>query len=649
MTAAWLGLATAPASALWLALLLARRGLQGRLFLDALALGVTLGAAVAFAEAPFDLRRNPLHFAPETMAFLFAGLPEEGVKMLGAAAFLRTHWLCRSRRDVTLATGALSLGFAALENVFYLANGGAGSAALAVDRALTAMPFHVFEGLAGGFVVASVSPNALGLGIGLIAWLGIAAVHGLYDFAVFAGADGAAPRLVAWLGLESPTALRALLALAEAVAALAAAAALSRLGAPPPASSRLARFARSQIAGWLFGAPLVAGAALALAGAGALAFALETPDPLFATAVLAVSPLGLGLMLSGERRRWPPAARRAAVAVGGVAAAAALVYGGAQWRQLTAMRFEARAARLAAAGDDRAAVEALGRALEAAPGRLEILSQRAAAEVRLKRYDAALADIDAAVRLASDNVVLRKQRADIDRQRNDPAATIADLDAALALTPADPELLAMRAQARIDAGDSKAAYADLDAASRLAPDHASVRRVFAAWDVDAGDFDAALKDLNARLHADPNDAAATFQRGRVWLYKGEAARALADFLRADRDPRFLYPALWAYLARAALKQDGGAELLARVSKAPPGWPAPVARLWLGLIDHAAARAAASDAGEVCEADFYFAALRFARYGRNEAEPGLREAMRACPTGFIEYEAAKAWLRRAGRP
>ena len=206
----------------------------------------------------------------------------------------------------------------------------------------------------------------------------------------------------------------------------------------------------------------------------------------------------------------------------------------------------------------------------------------------------------------------------------------------------------MRAQARIDAGDPKGAYADLDAASRLAPDDPVVRRVFASWDVDAGDFDAALKDLNARLHTDPNDAAASFQRGRVWLYKGEPARALADFERADRDPGVLYPALWRFLARAAMKQEGGAELLARLSTAPAGWPAPVARMWLGLIDHEAAGAAASDAGERCEADFYFAALRLARYGVNEAEPRLREAMRDCPTGFIEYEAAKAWLRRAGR-
>jgi predicted Zn-dependent protease len=308
------------------------------------------------------------------------------------------------------------------------------------------------------------------------------------------------------------------------------------------------------------------------------------------------------------------------------------------------MRLESRAAQLAAAGDDRGAMQALNHALEGAPDDIGLLSRRAVVFVRLKRFDAALADVDAALRVAPDLIELRKQRADIDRQRNDPAAVIADLDAAQRLKPGDPEILAMRAQARIDVGDPQAAYADLDAASRLAPDDPVVRRVFAAWDVDAGDFDAALKDLNARLHADPNDGEAAFQRGRVWLYKGEPARALADFNRADREPQFLYPALWRYLARAALKQEGGAELLARLSRAPPTWPTPVARMWLGLIDLEAARTAAADPSEVCEADFYFAELRLARYGFNEAEPGLRAALRECPTGFIEYEAAKAELR-----
>src|SRR6185437_5621838 len=106
--------------------------IAGRLYVDALAIGLTLGAAVAVALAPFDLRANPLHFSAQTMAFLFAGLPEEGVKLVGVAAFLRRHYLARRRRDVVFAAGVLSLAFAALEDVFYIGAAGAGWTTLAV-------------------------------------------------------------------------------------------------------------------------------------------------------------------------------------------------------------------------------------------------------------------------------------------------------------------------------------------------------------------------------------------------------------------------------------------------------------------------------------------------------------------------------------
>jgi len=657
--------ATAPASAALIAYFLWRGRLSGRLFLDALAIGVTLGAAVAFAETPFDLRADPLRFSPQTIAFLFAGLPEEGVKMLGVAAFLRTHWLARDRRDVTLAAGALSLGFSALENIFYLANANGGWAALGVDRALTATPFHVFLGLAGGFVVASVRPGGFGVALGLAAWIGLAAIHGVYDFAVFAGATGAHPpevfqRIIGALGLDAEVVLRAMMAGAEAAAALCAGFALASLRKTAPTAARtgrLAAIARSRGAGWAFGAPLALGAMVALAGAGFASAVLDSPEPFLAAAMLAIMPLALGVLFvvfpaHPEARPLSPRVRRAVAALGSVAAvaavASAIVWGPAQWRGLTVLRFEARGARLAARGDYDRAIEALGQALKAAPDRVEALAQRAAIYAAAQRYDAALADLDKAVRVAPENVALYLQRADVDRQRNDPLASLADLGSALKLKPDDPEILAMQGQARLESGDRVGAYKELAAARRLAPDNGLVRRVFAAWDVDAGDFDAGLRDLNAELHADPRDAAAAFQRGRLWLYKGDPARALVDLAQADRDPAFLYPALWRFIAHARLKQDGAAELGARLAASGGKWPAPVARMLMGRMDLAAAKAAASDAGERCEADFYFAASRVADVSADEVAPRLRDVLRECPTGFIEYEGAKAELRRLGR-
>lgn len=664
MTPPWIAWATAPAAAALIAFYLWRGRLPGRLLADALAVGVTLGSAVAMALAPFELKTNPLHFSATTLAFGFAGLPEEGVKMLGVAAFLRPHWLARGRRDVVFAAGALSLGFASLENIFYLANANAGWATLAVERALMAMPFHVFLGLAGGFVVASARPGLKGLALGVAGWLALAAIHGVYDFAVFAGAPGAQapavfPRLVAALGWDAAATLRALLAGAEAAAAVAAGAAVAAL--PPPvsrkASGRLVRLARARAWSWVVGLPLAGGAALALGGGVVAAVMLESPAALFDVALYAVSPLALGALFLAE-----PAPKRAALSArgrrvltgAGVAAAlalgaAAVVWGPPAQRWLSAIGFEARGARLAAGGDYPRAVEAFTRALAAEPGRIAALSQRAAAYAAENRFAPALADLDAALRVAPGNIALYAQRADIDRQRNDPAAAAADLDAALKLKAGDPELLALRGQARLEAGDSKGAYADLAEASRTAPDDGLVRRVFAAWDVDAGDFDAAIRDLNARLHAAPADPLALFQRGRVWLYKREPRRALDDLARADQTAAAgLYPALWRFLAQARLGIDGAPDLRQRLAAAPGKWPAPVARMFLGEIDSQAARGLATDDDERCEADYYFAALRLDKDPAADSAARLHAARAECPTDFIEYEGAKAELRRLAR-
>jgi lipoprotein NlpI len=273
---------------------------------------------------------------------------------------------------------------------------------------------------------------------------------------------------------------------------------------------------------------------------------------------------------------------------------------------------------------------------------------RAAAYSAANRFPAALADLDEALRVAPDNVGLWAQRANVDRQRNDPVACREDYDAALKLKPGEPELLALRGQAKLEAGDAKAAYDDLAEASRKAPDNAVVRRIFAVWDVDAGDVDAALRDLNARLHAEPSDAAAAFQRGRVWLYKGDLVRALADFTRADTDPAFLYPALWRFAARGQLGEDGVAELAERLARARKTWPTPVAEMLIGRLSLDAARARAANEGERCEADFYFALSRSKADSIEESATRLQQALKECPTGFIEYEGAKAELRRMGR-
>ncbi len=118
-------------------------------------------------------------------AFAQAAIPEEFFKFI-------VLWFAASRAafdepmDGIVYGVAASLGFATFENVVYVANGGF---AVALTRALTAVPSHAFLGVIMGYCVgrAKFEPEArvrlLATGLLLPTFL-----HGLYDWPLLAAA-----------------------------------------------------------------------------------------------------------------------------------------------------------------------------------------------------------------------------------------------------------------------------------------------------------------------------------------------------------------------------------------------------------------------------------------------------------------------------
>ena len=148
-------------SGIVLALMIARLGrgdLPPALFGAAASLGVVMGTLIIVAEAPFNLKVNAPLYSPVTIAFGFAGFPEETVKFVAAFFFLRPHYLARTPRALVLAAAAMALGFALTEDILYLAGAGPQWGAIAALRALTAVPVHVFLGAVAGFAIAGGAP-----------------------------------------------------------------------------------------------------------------------------------------------------------------------------------------------------------------------------------------------------------------------------------------------------------------------------------------------------------------------------------------------------------------------------------------------------------------------------------------------------------
>jgi RsiW-degrading membrane proteinase PrsW (M82 family) len=119
-------------------------------------------------------------------AFVVIALCEETMKLFVVRMLAYRHRAFDEVMDGIIYTVVASLGFACLENVLYVWQGGLPAA---VGRAVTAVPMHAFmSGLMGYFVGRARFARTRGREMGLLAGgLLIAVVmHGLYDFCLFA-------------------------------------------------------------------------------------------------------------------------------------------------------------------------------------------------------------------------------------------------------------------------------------------------------------------------------------------------------------------------------------------------------------------------------------------------------------------------------
>ena len=148
--------------------------------LPVLAIVLPLGAAI---EPELD---HPLALAG-ARAFLLAAIPEELFKLAVLLLYCRRHKAFDELMDGLVYGVTVSLGFATLENLFYVVGGGDGWAGIAVIRALSAVPGHAMLGAIMGFYVARAhfEPHRAGAMIAA-ALLVPVALHGLYDFGLIA-------------------------------------------------------------------------------------------------------------------------------------------------------------------------------------------------------------------------------------------------------------------------------------------------------------------------------------------------------------------------------------------------------------------------------------------------------------------------------
>lgn len=150
-----------------------------------------IGAAVAwpvvvivhFMLAP-SFAANGVYTQAFTDAFLCAAVPEETFKLIAVASLFYRHQDTAKPHDVVVLAVAVSVGFAAFENLF-MVDQATRWPAVALARSVTAVPGHAFTGAVMGAFLAAATFGRRRWLLWPAAFVVPVLLHGLYDFFVF--------------------------------------------------------------------------------------------------------------------------------------------------------------------------------------------------------------------------------------------------------------------------------------------------------------------------------------------------------------------------------------------------------------------------------------------------------------------------------
>ncbi|MDA3820307.1 MAG: PrsW family glutamic-type intramembrane protease [Candidatus Delongbacteria bacterium] len=118
------------------------------------------------------------------VSFLVAGLCEESMKLLAFMLLIWRRSYFMEKFDAIVYAVYISLGFALVENIMYVIDGGTQTG---LTRALTAVPAHAIFGIAMGFYLSKVKFSSRKRVFKFFkAWLVPVILHGTYNYIIMA-------------------------------------------------------------------------------------------------------------------------------------------------------------------------------------------------------------------------------------------------------------------------------------------------------------------------------------------------------------------------------------------------------------------------------------------------------------------------------
>jgi tetratricopeptide (TPR) repeat protein len=270
-----------------------------------------------------------------------------------------------------------------------------------------------------------------------------------------------------------------------------------------------------------------------------------------------------------------------------------------------------------------------------------------------RHYDNAIADYTEMIELAPSSAasLAYEIRGRAYTQNGSYNAALADYNKAIKLDPKNASYFDDRGRAFANEGDYDRAIADFTKAIELDPKNVAYNDRGLAYQ-NKLDYDRAAADYNEAIRIDPQlpqqYAFAHDSLGRVALEQGKIDGAVTEFRKAvELAPTDTYSAIWLYLARARTgAHNAAAELKSNEKKLKhPDWPYPVVELFLGRRTPEATLAAPTTPDNHCEAEFFVGEWQLVRGDHPKAIDSLEAAVDTCPKTFVEFDFARAELKR----
>lgn len=271
---------------------------------------------------------------------------------------------------------------------------------------------------------------------------------------------------------------------------------------------------------------------------------------------------------------------------------------------------------------------------------------RCAAHVEKDQLAEAIADCSSAVRLEPQNWQLRDLRVRVNLLAKHYDAAIADYSEFISARPRSADLLLGRAEVFRQTGQFDKAWADASAAHDLASSSSEPYLELAVVKCLQGKLSDSLSDLRAAMNTMSNAGTG------LYLFKGliqwgmgrysDAADSAQECLGLDQAQVFCF--LLLNLSEAKSGKSVAADVSARISGVNlTKWPGPMVGLFLGETTPQQAEAAArAGAGELdaCEADFNIGEWQALHANPAEAKRLLSAAAADCPAGETTREIAR---------